>query len=288
MALEAGVKLDLCFGGPVPWKDRPSAQKMLEIEPVGVAPALQFIEEAIGYKIKTQGVLFVQALTHRSYPGEGQCYEREEYLGDGEFLFDLSFTRCKLTGINSVTALLDYWCTTRLFPLSISTTPRFLTFRRAMLVSNTVLSLLVIRKLRMHKSILHNSALLENAIREAAEYAEKIDYKECIEGDLTWVWSPPKVRFLLPLSSIAIEADSSSIKVLGDVFEALLAVVFVDSGFDLDTVFSVLDKLYEDILPFLENDKERRVRDCWNEPVVAFNGADLFLFSSDRIPTLVS
>lgn len=101
MALEAGVKLDLCFGGPVPWKDRPSAQKMLSIEPVGVAPALRFIEEAIGYKIKTQGVLFVQALTHRSYPGEGQCYEREEYLGDGK-VTTLSLSHpLKLTNLSS-------------------------------------------------------------------------------------------------------------------------------------------------------------------------------------------
>jgi endoribonuclease Dicer len=46
---------------------------------------------------------------------------------------------------------------------------------------------------------------------------------------------------------------------LGDVFEALVAVVFMDSGFDLEAVFAVLDKIYEDILPFLTNEKERRV-----------------------------
>jgi endoribonuclease Dicer len=91
-------------------------------------------------------------------------------------------------------AILDYWSTMRLYPLAVSTTPRFLTFRRAMLVSNSTLALIAIRKLRLHKSILHNSPRLDNAIREAAELADKVEWRDVIEGDLTWVWSLPKVR----------------------------------------------------------------------------------------------
>lgn len=75
---------------------------------------------------------------------------------------------------------------------------------------------------------------------------------------------------------------------MGDVFEALLAVVFVDSGFDLDTVFAVLDKLYEDILPFLENEKERRVSDCMNVSVFETGKTSSIGCSlAYRIPTLV-
>jgi len=49
------------------------------------------------------------------------------------------------------------------------------------------------------------------------------------------------------------------LQVLGDVFEALLAVVFIDSGFNLDAVFAVLDRVYEDIVPWIECEDERRV-----------------------------
>ncbi|GAA5979009.1 hypothetical protein JCM5350_004204 [Sporobolomyces pararoseus] len=217
IALGTGEKLGLCFGGTSQWNERPSAKKLTSIEPFQLPRALEFLEEGLGYKIKSQGQLLVQALTHRSFPGAGYCYEREEYLGD---------------------AVLDWWATVRLFPIAASTTPRLLTFRRAMLVSNPTLALLAIRKLRIHKSILHNSPLLETAIREAVEYAEKTDWKDVVAGDLIWVWSPPKV--------------------LGDVFEAILAVIFIDSGFDLDTVFAVLDKIYEDIMPFVATETERR------------------------------
>ncbi|GAA5894992.1 uncharacterized protein JCM6883_002284 [Sporobolomyces salmoneus] len=217
IALETGDKLGLCFGGGTLWGDRPAAKKLLDIEEATTAPALRFLEEAFGYKIKTQGRLLVQALTHRSFPGDGYCYEREEYLGD---------------------AILDWWATSRLFPLSVSTTPRFLTFRRAMLVSNPTLALLAIRKLRVHKSILHNSPLLEKALRDSVDHANEIDWEDVLAGDMIWVWSPPKV--------------------LGDVFEALLAVIFIDSGFDLDVAFAALDKVNEDILPFLGGENERR------------------------------
>lgn len=87
IALETGETLGLCFGGTSHWSQRASAQPLLAAERVEVASALKFVEEALGYKIKTQGRLLVQALTHRSFPGDGYCYEREEYLGDGEPLF---------------------------------------------------------------------------------------------------------------------------------------------------------------------------------------------------------
>ncbi|GAA6061113.1 hypothetical protein JCM10212_006144 [Sporobolomyces blumeae] len=217
MAMEVGTKLDLCFGGTTPWSDRPSARKLLDVEPTKAGSGLSAVEEALGYEFKTHGQLLRQALTHRSCPDSNYCYEREEFLGD---------------------ALLDYWCTIRLFPLAASTTPRFLSFRRAMLVNNSTLSLIATRKLSLHKSILHGSPLLQRAMDEAAEQAASIDWQDVVIGDSTWVWSPPKV--------------------LGDVVEALLAVVFVDSEFNLDVVCQVLDRLYADILPFFGSEKERR------------------------------
>jgi endoribonuclease Dicer len=82
--LETGEQLGLCFGGTTPWGDRPSTKKFGEVEVMQLPPALKFLEEALGYQFKSQGQLVVQALTHRSFPGAGYCYDREEYLGDGE------------------------------------------------------------------------------------------------------------------------------------------------------------------------------------------------------------
>ena len=47
-------------------------------------------------------------------------------------------------------------------------------------------------------------------------------------------------------------------QVLGDVFEAIIATVFIDSEFDLVAAFGMLDKVYEDIMPFVENGEERK------------------------------
>jgi hypothetical protein len=67
--------------------------------------------------------------------------------------------------------------------------------------------------------------------------------------------------FCFPLSYFPVGSSSFALllmlmkflhqQVLGDVFEALLAVVFVDSGLRLEPVFAVLDKLFAEIMPFL-------------------------------------
>ncbi|GAA5886187.1 hypothetical protein JCM5296_003512 [Sporobolomyces johnsonii] len=216
MALEAGECLGLCFGGTTPWHERPSGRALLEVERAPAAPGMRLLEETLAYKFGSHGHLLVQALTHRSYPGGGYCYEREEYLGD---------------------AILDYWSTVRLFTLYPHATPRSLTFKRALLVSNGVLALLAVRKLNLHKMILHASPALERAMIEAAEQAEAFGWEAVVEGDLTFLWSPPKV--------------------LGDVLEALLAVVFIDAGFKLDPVLAVLDELYKEVMPFLSETEHR-------------------------------
>ncbi|KPV76863.1 uncharacterized protein RHOBADRAFT_51848 [Rhodotorula graminis WP1] len=209
-ALKTGDRLGLCFGGPTPWPDRPSARKLLDVAPQRAGPAFRQLEAALGYEVKTQGQLLVQALTHRSWVGQGSSYEREEFLGD---------------------ALLDTWATTRLVERFPHAPPRILTFLRALLVSNGVISALAVRMLSLHKMVLHSSPALEAAMRDAAVKAEAFEWKEVADGELTFMWSPPKV--------------------LGDVFEALVAVVFLDSNMELAPVFAVLDKLYGDIMPSL-------------------------------------
>ncbi|BGP37196.1 Dicer-like protein 1 [Rhodotorula kratochvilovae] len=200
--LEVGDRLGLCFGGTEPWHLRQSARKLLDVEPQAAGLAFRPVEEAMGYKIEKQGKLLQQALTHRSWVGQGAfCYEREEYLGD---------------------ALLD---------------TRVLTFLRALLVSNGTLAALAVRKLQLHRVSLHSSPALEVAMRDAAREAEGFAWSDVADGHLTFMWAPPKV--------------------LGDVVEALLAVVFIDRGLDVAPVFAVLDRLYADILPHLRNEGTR-------------------------------
>ncbi|GAA5897045.1 hypothetical protein JCM6882_007340 [Rhodosporidiobolus microsporus] len=214
MAIAAGDKLGLCFGGVTPWAKRASAKPLLEVEPAKAGVGFREVERKLGYTFEKQGRLLATALTHRSYAGGGDSYERLEYLGD---------------------AILDFWSTSRLHPLT--STPRNLTYKRALLVSNGVLALLSIRVLGLHKAVLHSSAPLEEAMRVASEKADEFGWRDVVEGGLTWLWQPPKV--------------------LGDVLEAVLAAIFIDSGLKLDPVFAVLDKLYEEIMPLLEQGEVR-------------------------------
>ncbi|GAA5850888.1 hypothetical protein JCM8547_009121 [Rhodosporidiobolus lusitaniae] len=55
--------------------------------------------------------------------------------------------------------------------------------------------------------------------------------------------------------------DASQEKVLGDVLEALLAAIFIDSSFQLEPVFKVLDGLYEEVMPLLG---EGEIRDPYS------------------------
>lgn len=194
MALAAGDRLGLCFGGTTPWRERSSAKALPDVEPSSAGRSFSGVEEALGYRFQRQGVLLKSAFTHRSYTGEGVVYEREEYLGDGASLLFWLESR-KLTFLPFPPAILDYWATSRLYALFPTATPRNLTWKRALLVSGGALALLAVRKLEVHKIVLHSSSALEAAMREAAEESMKFTYEDVVSGDLTWMWSPPKVRF---------------------------------------------------------------------------------------------
>ncbi|GAA5964450.1 hypothetical protein JCM21900_005750 [Sporobolomyces salmonicolor] len=67
-----------------------------------------------------------------------------------------------------------------------------------------------------------------------------------------------------PISNVknpekALSDLEATLDVLGDVFEALLAAVFIDAGLKLDPVWTVLDELYKEVMPLL-SETEHRVR----------------------------
>lgn len=252
MVLETGTKLNLCFGGTKPWGERESAKVLVEL-PSFIPPALEALEVKLGYKFRN-GRILLQAMTHRSYSAaETHCYEREEHLGDGEsteFLF-ICYTiltylvdKLKLIDLNLFLALIDYWTTIRLLARFPHATPRFITYHRAMLVSNPALSLLSTKVLQLQKNILHTSPLLDQAMRTAVTESEKYSFSDML-NDLTWLWDPPKV--------------------LGDVFESVIGAIFVDSGFQLEIVLQVLDRMYKDVLPLLRNIE---IRDPYSSLVI--------------------
>lgn len=83
MALETGDRLGLCFGGATPWAERSAARELSSRTSI-VPPALQELQSNLGHTFRN-GSLLLQAVTHRSYTAATTyCYERLEYLGDGE------------------------------------------------------------------------------------------------------------------------------------------------------------------------------------------------------------
>lgn len=228
-ALAVAARLGLCTGGTVPWSEREPAQALLDVPPTRVGPGLQQLEAAIGYSFRTQGQLLRRALTHRSWVGDSGCYEREEFLGD---------------------AILEWWATKRLYALGPDAPPSALTFARALLVSSGALALIGCRKLELHKCILHSSPVLEAALCEAAEQAQQYIFEQVVQGDLTFLWSSPKVSWIsYSLERPRMTDNALANQVISDVVEAILAAVFIDAGFQLEPVLQVLDRLFADIMP---------------------------------------
>lgn len=203
MALETGVKLGLCFGGEKPLGEREGAHGMGGT-PGGSAPGLKAVEYKLGYRFKDSRLL-LQALTHQSYVAASMhCYEREEHLGDGVFV-PTPGKKANTDEQIHLAAVLDFWATDRLFKLFPSSTPRVLTVLRSLLVNNTTLAFLSVRKLSLHLALLHGSGALDVAIRLAVAEIETSseDGEDRPEPnaftmarvihDLSWTWDPPKL-----------------------------------------------------------------------------------------------
>lgn len=79
MALKAGTALGVCFGGDEPWPSRYNIPK--ETSCLALFTAL---EERLQYTFRN-GDLLLEAVTHPSFNElGGTCYQRLEFLGDGE------------------------------------------------------------------------------------------------------------------------------------------------------------------------------------------------------------
>lgn len=211
-ALRVADTLGMCTGGVTPWHERKEFHTLLDSLYDVKLPLGLIAVEAKLGYRFRHRQLLLTAFTHRSY-----ISATGYHLDRLEFLGD---------------ALLEFYVTQKLYAAFPEGSPRSLTFVRARAVSGSTISYIAIKKLAVQEHLLHSSPLLPAALAEAVEDAEQLSWADVARGLVTWLFQPPKV--------------------LGDVVEALIGAVWVDSGGSLEAVNGVLDGLYGEVLPLFE------------------------------------
>ncbi|CAH0719964.1 unnamed protein product, partial [Brenthis ino] len=170
------------------------------------------VEKIIKYKFKDPSLL-LEALSHASYirNRHTRSYERLEFLGD---------------------AILDFLITSHIFENSHNMSPGDLTDLRSSLVNNVTIASYVV-KLGLHKFLCSQiNAGLENAIKTFVEHQEEREH-EIVE----------EVLYLIEEEDCNIAQYIDVPKCLSDIFEALVAAVYLDTGGDLDVVWSMIYRI---------------------------------------------
>ncbi|XP_055855641.1 endoribonuclease Dicer [Episyrphus balteatus] len=178
----------------------------------------EMLEHNLKYKFKDRAYL-LQALTHPSYPTNRVtgCYQQLEFLGDAILDFLMScyiFERCKHMNPGEITDL------------------------RSSLVNNVTLACVCVRN-RFHQYILYESPTLSESIRKFVEFQNTQDHRVT-----------EQVKILLEETVVDPESFNMAQnidvpKTLGDVLEALIGAVFLDSGNDLRCTWNVISELMD-------------------------------------------
>lgn len=162
------------------------------------------LEKSIGYTFNDRAYL-LQALTHPTYPTNRVtgCYQQLEFLGD---------------------AILDFLITSYIFERCPHMDPGQLTDLRSALVNNVTLACLCVRY-NIHLYILSQNASLTEFIGHFVDF--QVKYKHEISDH---------VELLMEEKDVACKmADYVEVpKTLGDVVEALIGAIFLDSGNNLE------------------------------------------------------
>lgn len=173
------------------------------------------LEQTIGYTFKDRAYL-LQALTHPTYPTNRVtgCYQQLEFLGD---------------------AVLDFLITAYITEHCPEMNPGKLTDLRSALVNNVTLACLCVRY-NIHVHILYQNALLNEAIRRFVDFQQKNNH------EIT-----DHVELLMQESDVDCNMAKyiDVPKALGDVFEAIIGGIFLDSGNNLEVgcLLTVTNKL---------------------------------------------
>lgn len=162
------------------------------------------LENSIGYTFKDRAYL-LQALTHPSYPTNQVtgCYQQLEFLGD---------------------AVLDYLITCYIFERCPNMDPGQLTDLRSALVNNVTLACLCVRY-NIHVHILSQNAMLTESINRFVDFQQKYNHEVTDHVELLMTERDVTCKM----------AEYTDVpKTLGDVFEAIIGGIFLDSGNDLE------------------------------------------------------
>jgi endoribonuclease Dicer len=175
----------------------------------------QDLEKALGYRFTDRAYL-LQALTHASYPTNRitGCYQQLEFLGD---------------------AVLDFLISAYIFERCPNMDPGQLTDLRSALVNNVTLACICVRN-QFHLHILAQNAQLAETISKFCQFQENHQHKITDQVDLLVTESDRDTG-----ASMADYVDVP--KVLGDVFESLIGAVFLDSYNNLNSCWTVIQRL---------------------------------------------
>lgn len=163
----------------------------------------RLLEQRIGYTFKDRAYL-LQALTHPSYPTNRltSCYQQLEFLGD---------------------AVLDFLITAFIYERCPHMDPGQLTDLRSALVNNVTLACLTVRN-NFHLHMLSQNILLTENIEKFVEFQNKQNHQVTEHVEL----------LMEEIDVICRMAEYVDVpKALGDIFEAIIGAVFLDSGSDL-------------------------------------------------------
>uniref|UniRef100_A0A182JTE0 Dicer-2 n=1 Tax=Anopheles christyi TaxID=43041 RepID=A0A182JTE0_9DIPT len=193
------------------------------------------IELTLGYKFRNRSYL-LQAFTHSSYTSQSltSSYQQLEFLGD---------------------AVLDFLISMYIYERNPSMSPGQLTDLRSALVNNVNLACVLVRN-ELHRYILSQSPMLTDAI---GKFVEVHRYHYNRGGE--WV------RLLTEESDTPMAEYVDVPKVLGDVFEALIGAIYLDSGNNLSVVWQVCYQLLRDeIACFTRKTPIHVVRQLFEQP----------------------
>nr|XP_045626168.1 endoribonuclease Dicer-like isoform X1 [Procambarus clarkii] len=177
-----------------------------EIRRLYYTACLDRLEEAINYRFDDQAFI-VQAVTHSSYSPNKvtDCNQRLEFLGD---------------------AVLDYLVTGQVFSRHASYSPGKISDLRSYYVKNETLARVAV-DMKLHKHLLYLAPKLEASIDNFLKICEH-SYEEDT------------------LNTEADEVDGEDVdvpKALGDLVEAIIGAVYLDSGRSLEKTWKVVELL---------------------------------------------
>lgn len=192
------------------------------------------LEANLGYKFKDRAYL-LQALTHPSFPTNTLtgCYQQLEFLGD---------------------AVLDMLITAYIFENCPEKDPGQLTDIRSALVNNITLACLTVRY-NFHLHILHQNAILSEKVAGFVQF--QVAHSHNITDQVLLLFTDGEVL-----------GDFVDVpKTLGDIFEALIGAVFLDSGNSMLQTWSVIYRLmHREIDAFMVKAPLQVVRQLYEFP----------------------